>query len=127
MNKRIVIPTENKSGLDAILAEHFGRAPYYTIVDLDENNQNVGVRTEVNKGEHVGGTGHPHEHLLALKPNIFVVKGMGPGCLSSLQEAGINVLKATGTTVKEIVESFKEGKLTALVGACEHAQHHEHK
>ena len=126
MTKRIVIPTEDKSGLEAHLAEHFGRAPYYTIIDLDENNQNIGLRTEVNKGEHVGGTGHPHEHLLALKPNIFVVKGMGPGCLSSLQDASINVLKATGTTVKEIVESFKEGKLNALTGACEHAHHHEH-
>ena len=80
----------------------------------------------MNKGEHVGGTGHPHEHLLALKPNIFVVKGMGPGCLSSLQDAGISVFQATGTTVKEIVESFKEGKLKALAGACEHAKHHEH-
>jgi predicted Fe-Mo cluster-binding NifX family protein len=126
MTKRIVIPTEDKSGLEAHLAEHFGRAPYYTIVDLDEKNNNAGVRTEVNKGEHVGGTGHPHEHLLALKPNIFVVHGMGPGCLSSLQDAGITVLKATGTAVKEIVESFKGGKLTALAGACEHAHHHAH-
>ncbi len=126
MTKRIVIPTENNSGLEAHLAQHFGRAPYYTIVDLDEKNNNVGVRTEVNKGEHVGGTGHPHEHLLALKPNIFVVKGMGPGCLSSLQNAGINILEATGSTVNEIVECFKEGKLNALAGACEHAQHHEH-
>jgi predicted Fe-Mo cluster-binding NifX family protein len=126
MTKRIVIPTEDDSSLEANLAEHFGRAPYYTIVDLDENNNNTGVRTEVNKGEHVGGTGHPHEHLLALKPNIFVVKGMGPGCLSSLQDTGINVLQATGTTVKEIVESYKEGKLKALAGACEHAKHHEH-
>jgi predicted Fe-Mo cluster-binding NifX family protein len=126
MTKRIVIPTEDKSGLDGHLAQHFGRAPYYTIVDLDDNNRNIGIKTEVNKGEHVGGTGHPHEHLLGLKPNIFVVHGMGPGCLSSLQEAGINVLQATGTTVKEIVENFKEGKLNTLAGACEHAKHHEH-
>ena len=126
MSKRIVIPTEANSGLEAHLAQHFGRAPYYTVVDLDNNNQIVGVRTEVNKGEHVGGSGHPHEHLLALKPNIFVVQGMGPGCLSSLQDAGLTVLKATGTTVKEITEQFKEGKLSALAGACEHAHHHEH-
>jgi predicted Fe-Mo cluster-binding NifX family protein len=126
MSKRIVIPTEDNSGLEAHLAQHFGRAPYYTVVDLDENNQIMGVRTELNKGEHVGGSGHPHEHLLALKPNIFVVQGMGPGCLSSLQDAGLTVLKATGTTVKEITEQFKEGKLSALAGACENAHHHEH-
>jgi predicted Fe-Mo cluster-binding NifX family protein len=126
MTQRIVIPTEDKSGLEANLAQHFGRAPYYTVVDLDENHQVVSVRTEVNKGEHVGGSGHPHEHLLALKPNIFVVQGMGPGCLSSLQDVGITVLKATGNTVKEITEHFKEGKLNALTGACENAHHHSH-
>ena len=42
MTKRIVIPAEDNSGLEAHLAQHFGRAPYYTIVDLDENNQIVG-------------------------------------------------------------------------------------
>jgi predicted Fe-Mo cluster-binding NifX family protein len=126
MTKKIVIPTENQSGLDAPLAQHFGRAPYYTIIELDEKNNNISTRIEENKGEHVGGTGHPHEHLLALKPDIFVVQGMGPGCLSSLNDAGITILKAAGTTVKEIVENFKEGKLNVLSGACEHAHHHEH-
>jgi predicted Fe-Mo cluster-binding NifX family protein len=126
LNQRIVIPTEDKSGLEAILAQHFGRAPYYTIVDLDGNNQIVSVRTEVNKGEHVGGTGHPHEHLLALEPNIFIVQGMGPGCLMSLQEAGVSVLKAAGTTVKEIAGLFKDGKLSMLTSGCEHSAHHMH-
>jgi len=126
MTQRIVIPTEDKSGLEANLAQHFGRAPYYTVVDLDENHKVVSVKTEVNKGEHVGGSGHPHEHLLALEPNIFIVQGMGPGCLMSLQDAGITVLKAAGTTVKEIAELFKEGKLSALTSGCENAAHHMH-
>jgi predicted Fe-Mo cluster-binding NifX family protein len=126
MTQRIVIPTEDKSGLKAILAQHFGRAPYYTIVDLDDNHRIIGIRSELNMGEHVGGSGHPHEHLLVLKPNIFVVKGMGPGCLSSLQDAGITVLKANGTTVEEITRQFNEGKLTGLVSACENAHNHEH-
>ena len=127
MTNRIIIPTEEKSGLDAHLAQHFGRAPYYTIVDLDEKNNNVGVRTEVNKGEHVGGTGHPHEHLLALKPNVIIAHAMGPGGIKSFQNAKIIVLKANANTVKEIVESFKQGKLTELTGGCEHAHHHEHE
>jgi predicted Fe-Mo cluster-binding NifX family protein len=108
------------------LAQHFGRAPYYTIVDLDENNQIAGIKTELNKGEHVGGSGHPHEHLIGLKLNVFIVRGMGPGCLNSLQDAGVAVLQATGTTVKEITEQFREGKLSPLSGACENAHHHEH-
>lgn len=126
MTTRIVVPVEDESGLEARLAEHFGRAPFFAVVDLGDNNKIVSVKTEPNRGEHVGGSGHPHEHLLVLRPNVFVVQGMGPGCLRSLQSAGINVLKANSNTVKEIVVSYGEDKLMELTGGCEHAHHHSH-
>ena len=84
----------------------------------------VSVKTESNTGEHHGGTGHPHENLLALKPNVIVACGMGPGGLTSFQNAGVNVLKATGTTVKETITQFKAGRLEKLTSGCEHAHHH---
>ena len=124
MTTRIVIPVENEAGLEARVAEHFGRAPYFAVVDLDENGKVVAVKTELNKGEHHGGTGHPHENLLALKPNVIVACGMGPGGLTSFQNAGINVLKTTATTVKEKITQFKAGRLEKLTGGCEHAHHH---
>ena len=39
MAKRIVIPVEDKLGLEAHVAQHFGRAPYFAVVDLDEKGQ----------------------------------------------------------------------------------------
>jgi predicted Fe-Mo cluster-binding NifX family protein len=74
----------------------------------------------------MGGTGHPHENLLALKPNVIIACGMGPGGLQSFQNAGTAVLKAEGSTVKEIVDNFKAGKLKELAGGCEHAHEHHH-
>lgn len=76
MTKRIVIPVDDKLGLDAHIAQHFGRAPYFVVVDLDEKNQALNVKTEPNTGEHMGGAGHPHESLLALKPDIIIAFGM---------------------------------------------------
>jgi predicted Fe-Mo cluster-binding NifX family protein len=124
MAKRIVIPVENQAGLEAKVAQHFGRAPYYAVVELGENGKVAKVETEANTGEHMGGTGHPHENLLALKPDAILAYGMGPGGLQSFQNAGVTVLKATEDTVKANVNSFKEGKLQELAGGCEHA--HEH-
>jgi predicted Fe-Mo cluster-binding NifX family protein len=49
---------------------------------------------------------------------------MGPGGLQSFQNAGVTVLRAVDATVKETINSFKEGKLTELAGGCEHAHHH---
>lgn len=126
MTRRIVIPVEDKSGMDARLAQHFGQAPYFAVIDLDEKNNVTSITTEDNKGEHVGGTGHPHEHLMVLEPDVFVVNGMGPGCLASLVANGVMVLKAAGNNVKEILSSFIEGKLGILEGGCQHAHHHHH-
>jgi len=46
--------------------------------------------------------------------------------LTSFQNAGVNVLKATAKTVQEAVTQFKAGKLEKLTGGCEHAHHHTH-
>jgi predicted Fe-Mo cluster-binding NifX family protein len=128
MTKRILMPVEDEAGLGAQVAHHFGRAPYFAIVELDENQKISKVKTEPNKSEHMGGApGHSHESFLALKPDIVVAYTMGPGALSTFQNAGITILKATENTVKGNVESFKEGKLKELAGGCEHAHHHEHE
>jgi predicted Fe-Mo cluster-binding NifX family protein len=124
MTKRIVIPVEDTSGLDAKVAQHFGQAPCLAIVELD--GQNVKVEVKPNTGEHMGGTGHPHENVLVLKPNVIIACAMGPGGLQSFKSAGISVLKAEGNTVKEIIKNFKENKLVELTGGCPHAHEHEH-
>jgi len=74
----------------------------------------------------MGGTGHPHEIILALKPNIIVAFGMGPGGLQSFRSQGVSVLKAADDTVRATLVSLKDGKLGELVIGCEHAHHHEH-
>ncbi len=128
MTKRIMIPVEDEKGIEAKVAHHFGMAPYFAIVELDENQKTPKVKIEPNRSEHMGGTqGHSHESFLALKPNVVIAYAMGPGALSTFQNAGITVLKATEDTVKGNVESFKGGKLKELVGGCEHAHHHEHE
>ena len=127
MTKRIMIPVEDEAGLEAQVAHHFGRAPYFALVELDEKQETSKVKTEPNGSEHMGGApGHSHESFLALKPDVVVAYSMGPGALSTFQDAGVTVLEATSDTVKGNIESFKEGKLKEPAGGCEHAHHHEH-
>ncbi len=124
MEQKIVIPVEDPSGLDARVAQHFGRAPYFASVEIDRNGQIINVKTDRNTGEHMGGAGHPHENLIALKPAVIIAYAMGPGGLNSFRDAGIVILKAQGITVNEVITNFKEGKLEQLTGGCPHA--HEH-
>lgn len=123
---RIVIATENQEGINAPLAEHFGRAPYFTVIDIDNKGGIAGVKPLPNVSEHVGGTGSPHDYITELKPNALIVHGMGPRGIMAFQSAGIQVLKANANTVKEVIEAYKQGKLEGLTEACPHAHHHEH-
>ena len=127
MAQKIVIPVEDAQGLDAKVAQHFGRAPYFASVEVNGRGQIINIKTDRNTGEHVGGTGHPHENILALKPSVIIACAMGPGGLQSFQEAGITILKAEGNTVNEVMTNFKEGKLEPLTGGCPHAHEHHHE
>ena len=124
MTDRIIIPAEDQNGLNARLAEHFGRAPYYAVVDFDEKGEVANVKTVANVSEHAGGAGYAHDHIVELKPNAIIVYGMGPRGLSTFQSAGVAVLKANANTVSEVVAAYKEDKLQELTEGCEHAHHH---
>jgi predicted Fe-Mo cluster-binding NifX family protein len=125
LTDKVIIPTENQQGLNAKLAEHFGRAPYYTIVELDETCEVSNVKTVPNVGEHAGGMGYSHDNLLQYQPKAIIVYGMGPRGLTTFQDAGIAVLKANASTVSEVVAAYKADKLLELTEGCEHAHHHE--
>ncbi len=124
MTDRIIIPAEDQKGLEAHLAEHFGRALYYAVVDFDEKGEVANVKTVANVSEHAGGTGYAHDNIVELKPNAIIVYGMGPRGLSTFQSAGVAVLKANANTVSEVVAAYKEDKLQELTEGCEHAHHH---
>jgi predicted Fe-Mo cluster-binding NifX family protein len=123
MANRIVVPTIGQQGLNDNLAQHFGRAPYFTAVDLDDNGEVTNIKTVSNAGEHAGGMGHAHDNILDLKPNVIIVYGMGPRGLSTFQNAGISVLRANADTVKDVVAAYMNSKLQVLTEGCVDAHH----
>ena len=124
MPDRIIVPTTSQEGLKANLAEHFGRAPYFAVVDLNDNGEVTNVKTVPNVGEHAGGMGYTHDHIIGLQPTAIVVYGMGPRGLSSFQNAGVAGLKANAKTVDEVVTAYKNDQLQELTEGCQHAHHH---
>lgn len=124
MESRVVIPVMDESGLNAHVAEHFGRAPYFAVIDLDDKGNVSSVKTMPNIGEHAGGMGQTHDHIVKMKPNAIIVYGMGPRGLSAFQDAGVAVLKASVHTVAGNITAFNKDTLQELTEGCHHARHH---
>jgi len=103
------------------LSKHFGRAPYFIIVELEDVNIS-NVQAVPNESEHFGGFGLPSERILQFRPNAVITYGMGPRALSIFQEAGVAVLKANADTVKDVVEAYRQDKLEELTEGCRYAR-----
>lgn len=123
MEVRIVVPVEDEGGLNAQLSEHFGRAPYFAVIDLDENGHISNQQMVPNVSEHFGGTGLPPDRILQLKPDALIAYGMGPRALGIFQDARVAVLRATANTVREVIAAYNKGMLVELTEGCLQARH----
>ena len=104
---KIVIPTDNKKGLDDRVAEHFGRCNTYTF--LDEKGKVIEIID--NTSEHMGDSGLPPELMKKHEANILLCRGLGPRALNLCKQLGIEVYVCQAETVKEIFELWKNGKI----------------
>lgn len=121
MTTRLVIPVLNLEGSE--VADHFGRAPYFAVVDLDASGTVEELKVYPNTGEHSGGRGHAHNNVLKYQPNVVIVQGMGPRGISSFQSQNIAVLRANGRTIQEIVQAYHHNELDELTEGCADAHH----
>jgi predicted Fe-Mo cluster-binding NifX family protein len=104
---KIVVPTNNKKGLDDKVADHFGRCQTYTFL----NEKGEVLETIDNTSEHMGGVGLPPELMKKHEANVLLCKGLGPRALILCEELGIDVYVYQAETVKDIFEIWKSGKI----------------
>jgi predicted Fe-Mo cluster-binding NifX family protein len=121
MKLRLLFPCEDPDGQS--VAAHFGRAPYFAAIDLDESGNVIQKSVHPNTGEHSGGKGHAHSNVLRLEPNVVIVQGMGPRGLTSFQSEDIAVLQANSNLIDNLVEAYKRNELQELTEGCSQAHH----
>ncbi len=114
---KIVIPTNNKKGLNDKVADHFGRCLTYTF--LNEKGEVLEIID--NTSEHMGGIELPPELMKKHGANILLCKELGPRALVLCNELGIDVYASQAETVKEIFEMWKNNKIkkTDVRDVCE--------
>jgi predicted Fe-Mo cluster-binding NifX family protein len=124
MNTRLVIPVTEEKGLDSGLSQHFGRAPFYAIIDLDDNGKIIGKDNIANTSEHFGGVGLPPDRIMQLKPKALVTYGLGSRALEMFQEGGVAVLRTEASTVKGVIDAYNNNELQELTTGCGHTHNH---
>ena len=121
MTSRILIPSLDSEG--TLVADHFGRAPFFAVFDLDNTGATIEKMVHPNTGEHSGGRGHAHNNVLKYNPRAVIVQGMGPRGIKSFQSQNIAVLRANSRSIQEIVQAYNRNDLEELTEGCADAHH----
>jgi predicted Fe-Mo cluster-binding NifX family protein len=106
-----------------MVADHFGRAPFFAVIDLDETGTTIEKQVHPNTGEHSGGRGHAHNNVLKYSPRAVIVQGMGPRGIASFQANNIAVLRANSRSISEIVQAYNKNELQELTEGCADSHH----
>jgi len=106
---KIAITASNNDGLEAKVDSRFGRAPFFAIVDIDSldidfiNNAATGAR---------GGAGvMAAQTIVDQKVDALISGNFGPKAFSGLDAANIKLYSFQGGTIKEAIDSLKNGSL----------------
>ncbi|MFC1703176.1 NifB/NifX family molybdenum-iron cluster-binding protein [Candidatus Omnitrophota bacterium] len=106
------IPVTLDQGLDSLLSEHFGSAPYLLNVDIEKNTCEAIENTNIH---HEHGTCNPAKFLRDKQIDIVLCVGLGVRALNVLQSAGITVYKVDDAkTVRDALTEFKAGSLEEI-------------
>ena len=120
--ERIVIPVTEDAGLNSGLSEHFGRAPYFMVIEISSEGEILKIEAIPNTSEHFGGFGRPPDRILQLNPTVLITYNIGPRALNIFQQARVAVLRANALTVREVIEAFKRDQLEELTEGCRKAR-----
>jgi predicted Fe-Mo cluster-binding NifX family protein len=118
---KIAFASEDNQGLLGSLSAHFGRCPYYTIVDVEDKTvSNVQIIDNPYFTNHVPGA--VPQFIKEQGAQVMIAGGMGPRALELFNQLGIEAI-TTGIqeNLETILNAYLRGDISGATG-CEH--HH---
>ncbi len=106
---RFAISTDGDS-----VSPHFGRCPFFTIVDI-ESNRIIKQEVVENPGHHPG---YLPEFLHQKNVICIICGGMGQRAAGLFRERGIRVIAGISGKISETIEKLLEGELQSGESLC---------
>ncbi len=109
---KIAVTASNNNGYESKVNEHFGRSPFFAIVDTEKEEIDL-VKNPAAKAS--GGAGVQAAQLISDQGVEALLSGsVGPKAYSALTSGNIKMYSTKDETVRKAVESFENNDLSQL-------------
>jgi predicted Fe-Mo cluster-binding NifX family protein len=123
----VAVSADDGSGLDSVVSPHFGRCPYFIVVDLDGCQvQRVTAVTNPYHGHHQPG--QVPRFIRERGADVMLTGGMGRRAIALFERYGIQAVTGAAGTVRRALEQYLGGALQGAQPCRESMEHaHEHE
>lgn len=121
---RVAISADDSLGLAGVVSPHFGRCPYFALVDLDGREvQEVTVVENPFYGSHQPG--QVPSFISSQGAHVMLTGGMGGRAIAYFQQFGIEAVTGAGGSVQYALEQYLGGSLQGAA-PCRESEEHGH-
>lgn len=121
---KIAVTAENNNGLDSLVAQHFGHAPFFILVDV-ENGEVTATQGVANPFAEVHQPGQIPGFIHEQKANVILSGGMGGRAIEFFEQLDIRAATGAIGTVRQALENYLGGKLKEAA-PCDESVAHGH-
>jgi predicted Fe-Mo cluster-binding NifX family protein len=119
---RIAISLQTNAGLDSVVANHFGRCPFFALVDM-EDNEVQGIEIIANPYHAAHQPGQVPQLIRGYKADVMLSGGMGGRAIRSFGQFGIEAATGAEGTVRTTLEKYLGGQLSEAAPCAESTAH----
>ena len=119
---RIAVSIEDNRDLDSTVAHHFGRCPFFALVDL-EGTEVKSVQVVENPYFHGHQPGQVPGFIHAQKADVMLSGGMGGRAIQFFEQYGIQTATGASGTVRSALERYLGGDLSGAAPCKESVEH----
>jgi len=119
---RVAVSADENKGLDSVVSPHFGRCPYFVLVDLN-GSEVQDVRAVENPYYAQHQPGQVPGFIDTQDVDVMLTGGMGRRAISFFEQYGIAAATGAFGTVRHALEQYLGGQLQGAEPCRESVEH----
>jgi predicted Fe-Mo cluster-binding NifX family protein len=120
---RIAVSSESNQGMESSVGSHFGRCPYFVLVDVEEREV-LAVNTVENPFFAQHQPGQVPGFILSQGVDVMLTGGMGRRAIAFFQQFNIKPVTGAQGTIAQALEQYLGGELQEAEPCAESEKHH---
>jgi len=121
---KIAVTAESNNGLESMVAQHFGHAPYFMLVEV-ENDEVTTTQGIANPFAENHQPGQIPAFIKEQNADVMLSGGMGGRAIQFFEQYGIKTATGAAGTVRLALENYLGGKLSEAA-PCDESVAHGH-